>query len=235
LIHFADVLGISIQFSRFNEPYSYTSSLAALLWMIRLLMMEYALPSREYKSLNWPSYMSYKNTAERMKMIQREYLTRGSFYPADRLIRVLAFGKESVKSIGRPTIVVWDTDYRGMRVKDIHIRLDAFQQFVKEGIALTEGVLNEQLFFGQPIPEINLNSIQDVLGNTEPFYSFLKYSERSAIDGREYMMNLMKSIDPSKRLIDGDGTWNLARASEYLKAKKQFLRLLMKGNNPPGD
>ena len=116
-------------------------------------------------------------------------------------------------------------------MKDIHIRLDAFKEFVKEGIALTTQVLKNQLFFEQPLPEVNLNGIEDVIGNTEPFYSILEYTERSGINGREYMMNLMKSIDTSKRLIDIDGKWNMSRVLEYLKAKKEFLRLLMKGKN----
>ena len=83
---------------------------------------------------------------------------------------MLAFGKESVKSIGRPAIVVWDADYRGMKVKDIYLRLDAFKEFVKEGIMLTEDALKEKLFFGQPVPEIDLRGVEDVIGNTEPFY-----------------------------------------------------------------
>jgi hypothetical protein len=29
--------------------------LAVLIWVGRLLSLEYALPKREYKSLNWPS------------------------------------------------------------------------------------------------------------------------------------------------------------------------------------
>ena len=128
-----------------------------------------------------------------MKMIHREYLTRGSFHPPDRLIRVLAFGKESVRSIGRPAIVVWDADYRGIKVKNIYLWLDTFKEFVKEGIMLTEDALKEKLFFGQPVPEIDLRGVEDVIGNTEPFYSILKYTERLEIKGREYMMNLMRS------------------------------------------
>ena len=84
---------------------------------MRLLVMEYALPGREYTSLNWLSHVNYENAGDRMKMIHREYLTRRSFHPADRLLRGLAFGKETVKSTGRLAIVMWDTDYGEMKVK----------------------------------------------------------------------------------------------------------------------
>ena len=121
-----------------------------------------------------------------------------------------------------------------MKVKDVCLRLDAFKEFVKDGIMLTERALKETLFFGQPVPEIDLKGIEDVIGNTEPFYSILKYTERTEIKGQEHMMNLMKSIEPSKRLIDTEGKWNLPRAREYLNAKSEFLRLLMKGKDIPG-
>ena len=45
--------------------------------------------------------------------------------------------------------------------------------------------------------------------------------------------NLLKSIDPSKSLIDRDGKWKLPRTVEYLRAKKEYLRLLMTGNDLP--
>ena len=233
LVHFADVLGISIQTGRFNEPYSYTSHVAALLWTIRLLMMEYALPSHDYISLGWASHATYENIAERLKWVHDEYLTRGSFHPTSRLIQVLAFGKATINSTGRPPMTVWDTDYERLQVKDIWLRLRPFKDFVRDGITLTERVLKEELFFGHEPCRIDLNGVRDVMSNTDPSYSFLECCETSAVDGRKYMLDLMKRLDPSKTLIKDDGRWDLHRARAYLNAKKRFLKLLMVGNDPP--
>src|SRR5438046_5349950 len=79
LVHFADILGISNRFGRFNEAYNYTSYIAGLMWMTRLLMMEYALPSREYTTLGSPSHEAYENKGEGLKQFHRDHLIRGLF------------------------------------------------------------------------------------------------------------------------------------------------------------
>ena len=229
LMHFADVMGISNKFSRFNEAYNYTSYIAGLMWMCRFLIMEYALPSREYTTLGWPSHEAYENKGERLKQIHHEHLTQGSFRPMNRLIRVLAFGKETVKAIGRPGLLVWDPDYQGVKVKEVHLRLDTFKQFVRDGITLTERILREELFFGLDLPTIDLKEIDDIMGIPESRYSFLKESKEKLPQGCEFMSNLMKSTDPSKQLIDAQGRLDTVKVMEYLKVKKNFLRKLMKG------
>ena len=232
LVHFADVMGISNRFGRFNEAYNYTSYVAGLIWMSRLLVMEYALPSREYAILGWPSHEAYENKGERLRLLHRDHLIQGSFSPMNRLIRVLAIGKETVKSIGRPCLLDWDPDYKGVKIKDIYLQLDAFKQFVQDGIKSTETILREQLFFGMDLPTIDLKSIKDEYGKVEPEYSFLKGSADVLPNGCKFMFNLMKSADPSKHLIDAQGRWNMLKVMEYLKGHKKVLRKLMKGILP---
>jgi hypothetical protein len=229
LVHFADILGISNRFGRFSEAYNYTSYIAGLMWMTRLLMMEYTLPSRDYTTLGWSSHEVYENKGERLKQFHRDHLTRGSFSPMNRLICVLAFGKETIKAVGRPGLLVWDPDYEGVKVKEVHLRLDVFKQFVRDGIKSTKNILQEELFFGMNLPIIDLKMIDDIFGNIEPSYSFLKESADKLSNGCEFMLNLMKSINPSRQLIDAQGRWDTVKVREYLKAKKTFQRKLMKG------
>jgi len=229
LMHFADVMGISNRTGRFNEAYNYTSYIAGLMWVIRLLMMEYALPSRAYITLNWPSHEVYENKGERLKQFHRDHLVHGSFSPMHRLISILAFGKETIKAVGRPSLLMWDSDYQGVKVKEVHLRLDAFKQFVQDGIKSTERLFQEQLFFGMNLPMVDLGKIDDVMDFIKPGYSFMKESEAKLPNGREFMFNLMKSADSSKQLIDAQGRWDTIKVREYLKAKKKGLKKLMKG------
>ena len=85
------------------------------------MTIEYALPSQEYTTLNWHSHEAYENPGEQLKYIHRDHLVKGSFGPMTRLISVLAFGKETVKAVSRPTVLVWDSDSQGVRIKDIHL------------------------------------------------------------------------------------------------------------------
>ena len=229
LTHFADVMGISNKLRHFQEPYNYTSYVAALLWMCRLLVMEYALPSRAYTTLGWPAGDTYLDKGGRFISLHRRHLTVGSFGPVNRLVRVLAFGRQSVRAVGRPCLIHWDLDDQGLRLYDIHLRLDAFKRFVSDGIKSTKKTLYEQLFFGMGPPKIDLMSIRDVISAEKPLYSIMEASVDRLPEGRMFMLNLMKSADPSKHLIDAQGRWNRGKVNEYLKAKKIFLRRLMKG------
>jgi len=120
----------------------------------------------------------------------------------NRLIYVLAFGKEMIKAIARSSLLVWDPDYQGVQMKEIHLWLDAFKQFIQDGIKSTKEFLKKQLFFGINLSKIDLKKIDDVLGNTESSYSFLKESTEKLPNGCEFMLNLMKSTNPSKQLIN---------------------------------
>ena len=115
LTQFADVMGISNRSGRFNEPYNYTSHIAGLVWMTRLLMMEYALPDRQYTTLGWPSHEAYENQGKHLKYLHRSHLTQGSFGPMNRLLSGLSFGKETVKAIGRPCVLKWARIIKGSK------------------------------------------------------------------------------------------------------------------------
>lgn len=57
IVHFSGVLGIHPYELAFRTAYDYTPYLSALIWIGRLVILEYALPSREYGTLKvpWPA------------------------------------------------------------------------------------------------------------------------------------------------------------------------------------
>ena len=176
LTHFTDVMGISNRHHQFLEPYNYTTYVAGLIWMCRLLIMEFALPGREYATIGWRSHEAYPNKCQRLKPIHDDFLIEGSFGPINRLIRMLCQGKETVRAVGRPGLLLWDPDYQGVKIKEVYLQLDAFKRFVVDGIKSTERILQEELFFGLDLPEMDLNTLVDVMGKTDVFYSFMEGS-----------------------------------------------------------
>jgi hypothetical protein len=71
LIHFCGVLGIDWENLRFREPGRFTPMLAGLIWVSRLLFLEYALPKRPYTTLNWPGREYYDDFGWRLEDIRR--------------------------------------------------------------------------------------------------------------------------------------------------------------------
>src|SRR5437667_6600355 len=133
-----------------------------------------------------------------------------------------------IKKVGRPCMLRWDLDGEGITVKEVHLRLDAFKQFVQDGIESSEEFLREELFFGTDLPTIDLKKINDVMEKKDRFYSFMKESAAQLPNGREYMFNLQKSLGPSKQLIDEQDTYEGEKLERYLKAQRQVQTKLMK-------
>ena len=142
---------------------------------------------------------------ESKRAFETNYLIQDSFESMNRLIHMLTFGKEIIKAVDWPNLLMWNPNYQGVSVKNVHLQLDAFKQFVQDGIKSTETILREQLFFGMNLPTVDLKEIDDVMGVIEPRYSFLKESADKLLKKHEFILNLMKSIDSSKYLIDEHG------------------------------
>ena len=81
LLHFAGILSLDIQASKHARAPAFvpvlqsTHHLAALLWVARLFMLEYALPSKAYSTIGWPSRESYEPQAlDQLVEICQKYL-----------------------------------------------------------------------------------------------------------------------------------------------------------------
>jgi hypothetical protein len=149
--------------------------------------------------------------------------------PVGELLRVLAYGKATVRAVGRPGQVFWDPDYQGLRIKNIHMRLSCFQQFVKDIMDSLVGIMGQDLFFGINPPSIDLTEIHDCMVDDKPMLSLLKYPTNKLSDGSEFMIECMRRAPQALKLIDDDGIWNQSMVTNYLAFKERFLKLLMLG------
>lgn len=233
-MHFSAVLGIKQRDKIFQPSYNYTTHLAALIWMSRLIMLEYALPKREYTTLGLPSRAAYVSHGSRLASVRRAYLTSGSYCPVADLVRLLAFGREVTKRDGRPGVIQWDEDKQGLKIKDLHLRLDEFRQFVQELIKSLQDIMRNDLFFDAEPPSFTLSELNDIMlsDNKRPEES-IRHSEKKKDEkegGHHRMMKfMMNQGDVKKRLMDDNGRWNERKVRQYLISKKRFLRLLMVG------
>lgn len=92
IVHFFGVLGIHPYELAYRTAYAYTPYLSALLWVGRLIILEYALPLRAYTTLDvpWPARAAYVDQGKRLCVdIRPMYLQRGSFSPMGYLIELL--------------------------------------------------------------------------------------------------------------------------------------------------
>ncbi|PVH90791.1 hypothetical protein DM02DRAFT_507158, partial [Periconia macrospinosa] len=113
IVHFSGVLGIHPTELAFRKPYDYTPFLSALLWVGRLIILEYALPLAPYVHLQvpWPDRTTYQDQAQRLREhIRPKYLQRGCLAPVGYFIERLQHGRAIARREGPRTNISWSPD-----------------------------------------------------------------------------------------------------------------------------
>ena len=106
IVHFSGVLGIHRTELAFRKPYDYTPFLSALIWVGRLIILEYALPLAPYVHLHvpWPDRTTYQDQAQRLREhIRPKYLQRGCLAPVGYFIERLQHGRAIARHEGPRT------------------------------------------------------------------------------------------------------------------------------------
>jgi hypothetical protein len=99
MMHFVGVLGIDENTYFWKPPGTFMTLLAGLVWMSRLLFLEYALPERAYHSLSSAdaaeiSRTEFPSPLDRLHFIRKKYVRRGNPYPLDAMLELLFKGNE---------------------------------------------------------------------------------------------------------------------------------------------
>ncbi|PNP54422.1 hypothetical protein FNYG_15625 [Fusarium nygamai] len=109
LVYFSGVLGFSADLTGFLPARSYTSNLAALIYIQRLLFLEYALPAQGYPRLGIARRPRTGQIAH-LQNVGQEYLVLGSQSPFEELFSLLVFGRAIAGSETPAFLLKWSDD-----------------------------------------------------------------------------------------------------------------------------
>ena len=227
LLYFTSVLGIDVKNGGFRRAGLYTPMIAALLWISRLLVLEYALPKRSYITLQRPSREAYEDHYWRLEEFRRLHLVQGCRSPASRMAAMLAYGKQAAKAEERGGRMAWDSSQETFYIDNIACTVEGFKHFTHGVIKSACDLLYNVLLFGQSQLKIDLNSLKDRMTNRHPGFSLLSEPLNQLSDGPKYMLSLVKQAPGEKALVKDSGAWIRKKVIEYLDRKKIFLELLM--------
>ncbi|KAF2158351.1 hypothetical protein M409DRAFT_34156, partial [Zasmidium cellare ATCC 36951] len=174
IARFSGVLGIRPSEHAFRTGYDYTPYLSALIWVGRLVLLEYAMPLRGYSSLPvpWPSREAYPDISGRLcTQIRPKYLQRGSLSPLGYLIERLQHGRAIAKREGPRTNISWSPDGQTLSIGQADITIPQFRLALHGVITRVQQQL-EDLLLGW-WPDVQLQDIHDDMSNRRPGYSFV--------------------------------------------------------------
>ncbi|KAM5526752.1 hypothetical protein FOXYSP1_20871 [Fusarium oxysporum f. sp. phaseoli] len=173
LVYFSGVLGFSADLTGFLPARSYTSNLAALIYVQRLLFLEYALPAQGCPHLG----IARRPRTDQLACLQnvrQEYLVLGSQSPFEELFSLLAFGRAIAGSETPAFLLKWSDDGQILSYRDdIAVHMEQFRRLPKVLLARTEA-LCEQLMYRWK-PPCDLSSIKDDMANTTHGFSFVSH------------------------------------------------------------
>ncbi|PNP52709.1 hypothetical protein FNYG_15809 [Fusarium nygamai] len=194
IIYYTAVMGIQRRSMSYHPAHNSTGGLAALMWVGRVLFLEYALPLYSYTTLayHWPSRDQYHSQPERLEAIRQRYLVRGCYTPFGELIELKAFAKSIVRQEGMPGNLSWAPDGRSFVVgNDKEVKLSDFCKTYHKAIALVEEQVEEMMLGLKP--NFNVDVVRDDLNCRKAGWSFLQKPENKLSDAREMLINKLST------------------------------------------
>ena len=149
IIHFSEVLGIHPYELAYQTAYDSTPYLSALLWIDRLIILEYALTLRAYTTLDvpWPARATYADQGRRLCADMRPiYLQRDNFSPMGYLIERLQHGRAIAKREGPRTNMSWSLDGQTLDIAGSRISMHEFPQTIHSLLARLEQAMRKLMF-----------------------------------------------------------------------------------------
>jgi hypothetical protein len=122
LMHYLAIRGIDIQAEGYRGLMHYTNILAGVLWIVRLLALEIAVPQRPWPKLGLLGKAEIPSIRERIHKFRLAHLVEGSFSPASSILTQLAKGQKDNRLHHSPANIHWSEDkdiiyYAGLPVE----------------------------------------------------------------------------------------------------------------------
>jgi hypothetical protein len=174
-VAFTAVLGIQASTLTLKEPYSYSTSLSALIWVSRVLLLEYALPLRRYRYLpDVRPRHEVRNQYQQAQAIQARYVVRGSLYPLHAVLELLGRAQWHIRHTARPGNTLWSQDHQTLfyRGSPQGIHLDDLRRWIQALLQSVTRTLEHDLLLGI-LPSIDLTTLVDDLGERRAGFCFL--------------------------------------------------------------
>jgi hypothetical protein len=212
LVYYSGVLGCTENGSSFRRPKDYTSHLSALIYVQRLLLLEFALPHTAYEYVGLPRRPQL-GQLESLNKIRLECMVFGCLTPLGEFLSLRAFGRKQARSDTPSFLVRWSDDGSTLFYDDTSISMENFRNF-GHSLVLHAEALCDKLMFNW-LPRVDLNRVRDEMSNTRQGYSFIQ-DPANDLSTAYLTLSTRACTAQGDGLLQGD-RWDFKAVSEYLK------------------
>lgn len=229
LVGFAAVLGVRADGVSFREPYNYTSHLAGMMWVARMLLLEVSLPLRAYKHVGgFVSRSKHRNQAKRALAVHSAFGVQDTFYPLSALIRWLRSGLVLSRFTTHSGTVQWSIDSQTIywRNSDAGISMRRFCSWVQHVLKIATEGLHRELLLGLQ-DNTQVTDLTDMPVCQEANFSFLDIESNSVRPSCRALLPLCEHPPQGLLPLVENGRWDRSRALDYVKKASKWLGNLM--------
>lgn len=246
VMHYLAIRGVDTQTKGFYPSFRYTTYLAHMIWIIRLLFLEIAISEQGWPQLELPSRKETGAVAgavaERIHWIRKQHLCEGSFSPASSILSQLAFGQAQNRTQSSEANIFWSDDRQTVFYNGKGVGMAKVRKMCQELTVELEELLHK-LLFDQSTEPVPLPQLVDSMGTAQQFqqkgYSFLDHPDNQRWRvGWEFLWERMRKGDrkllkKSSGSSSGSGSssrqdeWAEQPCKAYLAQERQFLLKLI--------
>ncbi|KAJ3453401.1 hypothetical protein MRS44_017648 [Fusarium solani] len=226
LIYFSGILGFSSSpDSVFLPARSYTSNLSAMIYILRLVFLEYALPLRPYHALALQRRPRV-GQLDRLQPIRRQYMVMESESPLEELLSLRNFGYVMSRTDAPPHFLRWSDEGQVVSMGDeISISMGRFRRLPEHFIKEAAKLCDEMMFSWDPA--IDLSNIKDDMTNNKEGFSFVLHPANKLDEAYLRLCNRASRAHRSG-LVRGAG-WDWEAVCLYFKKEEALLCALLGG------
>jgi hypothetical protein len=159
LVYFTGILGFSKDLQGFQGPRNFTSYLAALVYLMRLLSLEYAIPAHGYKGLSIPARSPY-GRLDRLQAIRQKYLVLGCESPFGEIYTLMCYGRKAAENQAPAITMQWNEDKETVSISNAcTIKMGELRELSRYLIKEAWDLCQELLFGIEP--DFRLDRIKD--------------------------------------------------------------------------
>ncbi|KFZ16365.1 hypothetical protein V501_02264 [Pseudogymnoascus sp. VKM F-4519 (FW-2642)] len=215
LVYYSGVLGCTEDGSTFRRPKDYTPQLSALIYIQRLLLLEFALPYRAYTYVCIPCRPQY-DQLERLDQVRLKSMVLGCLTPLGEFISLRSRGRKLARADPPSFLARWSDDGQTLHHNNSSISMDNFRTFGHSVVDRAEALCYSLMF--NWFPGVDLSQVKDDMTNTIQGYSFLQHPAND-LSTAYLTLSTRACTAQGDGLLRGDSTNNEFTVVRFLPAR----------------
>jgi hypothetical protein len=177
--------------------------LAGLQWAMRILVLEFAIPTEERDE--W--FDIHQENPLQQFLLSHKYLIEGEAFPYDRIHTLMNYGMKSSINRVKRSKVSWSADEKILYYEGRPLRMRDWKRFVHEVLKEAEKMLAKRLLFreDETLPSVNLHSWIDNQSNRQTGYYFAKEEQNGVKRAQGRMVKALRQSAEWGRMMENTG------------------------------